>query len=429
MSNPDERQILETLERLSQVEPAPEATARAIERVRGTLTTGVPIKGPHHPWRISMHNRYAKAVLGLAAAAAVAIALFASWPGTRNGTATAAEVMRQGIAAVAELRSVYIKVSMRTPPGDNFGTVSPDFDFTPIEMWKEFGNPPKWRMEEPGRVIVVDGQSNVQLIKPGPGNPRGIASKQSAKIDRGRQLPSSLLDVDQVLESELKLAQEKGWSSQLTQERDADGADKLVVTIQGSPRPRTDAELKSPGASPEWLKMGGIGDSENRRVYRFDAQSKRLEDVKVYTHANAGDVLLLEVTGIVYNPVIPPATFTLTLPEDVIWFAEPSVVPNNDSYAKMSPNEAAQAFFQACADENWDEALKYWAMSAFPEGAKQYLGGLKIISIGEPFRSPGRYAGWYVPYEIQLKSGESKKWNLALRNDNKAKRWQVDGGL
>jgi len=33
------------------------------------------------------------------------------------------------------------------------------------------------------------------------------------------------------------------------------------------------------------------------------------------------------------------------------------------------------------------------------------------------------------PYEIKFKSGKSKKFNLAVRNDNPAKRWMVDGGF
>jgi len=59
---------------------------------------------------------------------------------------------------------------------------------------------------------------------------------------------------------------------------------------------------------------------------------------------------------------------------------------------------------------------------------KDIFGGLEIISIGEPFKS-GKYPGWFVPYEIEFKSGGVKKFNLAVRNDNAAKRWQVDGGF
>jgi hypothetical protein len=48
--------------------------------------------------------------------------------------------------------------------------------------------------------------------------------------------------------------------------------------------------------------------------------------------------------------------------------------------------------------------------------------------LGDPFQS-GQYPGWFVPYEIRLKSGEVKKHNLAIRNGNPAKHWLVDGGI
>ncbi len=91
----------------------------------------------------------------------------------------------------------------------------------------------------------------------------------------------------------------------------------------------------------------------------------------------------------------------------------------------MTPKEVAEALFTACAEENWDEFQKYWPDSG---QMKDYLGGLEIISIGEPFQK-GAYPGWFVPYEIKLKNGHVKKHNLAIRNDNAAKRYMFDGGI
>jgi len=51
---------------------------------------------------------------------------------------------------------------------------------------------------------------------------------------------------------------------------------------------------------------------------------------------------------------------------------------------------------------------------------------------GEPSAShfkPKPYPGWFVPYEIKFKNGEVTKFNLAVRNDNPAKRYVVDGGI
>jgi hypothetical protein len=67
-------------------------------------------------------------------------------------------------------------------------------------------------------------------------------------------------------------------------------------------------------------------------------------------------------------------------------------------------------------------------MSPINEQLKQYLGGLEIVSIGESFTSKV-YSGRFVPYEIKLRSSQTKKWNMAVRKDNPAHRWQVDGGI
>jgi hypothetical protein len=96
----------------------------------------------------------------------------------------------------------------------------------------------------------------------------------------------------------------------------------------------------------------------------------------------------------------------------------------------MTPLEAARAFFEACAREDWNEVQKF-DTTPVTARTKKDLGGLKILRLGKPFQSKG-YAGgkgWFVPYEIRLKDGTVKKWNLALRNDNAVHRYEVDGGI
>jgi hypothetical protein len=178
----------------------------------------------------------------------------------------------------------------------------------------------------------------------------------------------------------------------------------------------------------DWLKNKSIDDSDHRRVYTFDAQTRLLEGLQVYIHTDSKDVLVFEITEIEYNVQLPSGLFTLTLPKEVVEFKQAQILPDNEKYEKMTPEEAARAFFLACAEENWEEMLKFWCMSAADQRIKEYLGGLKIISIGKAFKS-GLYGGWFVPYEIQLKSGGVRKFNLAVRNDNPARRYVVDGGI
>lgn len=85
-------------------------------------------------------------------------------------------------------------------------------------------------------------------------------------------------------------------------------------------------------------------------------------------------------------------------------------------------------FLDALSREDWQKALMVYPASGIPESIKQWYGGLKVISIGKPFRS-WPFAADFMPYEIKLRSGMVKKFNLAVRNDNPAHRWVFDGGL
>jgi hypothetical protein len=145
----------------------------------------------------------------------------------------------------------------------------------------------------------------------------------------------------------------------------------------------------------DWCKNTFITESDHKKVYRFDAETKLLKGCQVFVHADKEDVLIFEVNNIEYNPQINNGLFTLELPKDVIWLEQPKDV--GEKYQQMGPKETAEAFFKACSEENWDEFLKFWPMSAVDENLKNYLGGLQVISIGEPFKS-GIYPGWFVPY-------------------------------
>ena len=365
--------------------------------------------------RNAMRKRYGKVGVGLAAAAVIATVLFIpSWYGSLSTRAMAAEVLAGAVEALSDLHSVYIKLNVRTIARDNFELIGLDYEFVPHEMWKQFGQPPKWRVEKPGRVVVMDGKSSLLWIKePEP----GMAAEGG--IDTGFVgwlLP--LLDVDRVLDSELQLA-DRVQASQIDVQTGPQGVAKLVVTI----------EAKAQGDfTNDWLKNTSISASDHRRVYTFDGETKRLEDLEVWVHSDGRDVLVLEIDQIVYNPGIEPDLFTLPLPEDVVWFEEPQILVDNEAYAKMSPDQAARAFFQACADQDWDEMLKFWSTSELDERLKEHLADLEIITLGEPFKS-GRYPGWFVPYEIRLTNGRVLKHNLAVRNDNAAARYIVDGGI
>lgn len=357
-------------------------------------------------WRIIMRSKMTK--LAVAAAIVVVGFLVINVP----AVSAAEKVLSDAIEALSELRSVYMQLRIRTAGHDNFELVRPEYDFVSNEIWKEYDgtNGGKWRVEKAGRVVVMDGESTTLLIRPNEAAKFGPRSNIVYWLKR-------VMDVDKVLESELRMAVDEGSELELRRETSDDGREKLVVVV----------EAKAQGEyTNDYLRNSSIEDSDNQRVYWFDAETKLLEGLEVYMHTDDGDVLVLEMVEITYNVEIEPAMFVLEMPDDVIWSMEPEEL--GQEYQQMGPKEVAEGFFAACSVSDWDEVGMYLSQSGVSDKIKDYVGGLEVISVGDPFKS-GLYPGWFVPYEIKMRWGGVKKFNLAVRNDNKAKRYIVDGGF
>jgi hypothetical protein len=357
-------------------------------------------------------------IIKLGAAAVIIIAALLSlniWD-KAIPTASATVVLQNAVNAVSDLWSVHMKARMRTRPGDNFSNIGLDYDFVDIEMWKRTNEDGlvQWRVEKPGRVLLMDGQSTIMLMG------RNYARLEERPLPLGcfDSWSGRLLNVQGLLDNELQKAKNIPDRAISLWREEVDGRDKVVLNV----------DITTDVPEDDYLRNKFIHDSDYLKMYRFDAQTKLLEGLQIYVHTPDKDVLIFEVTEIEYNIEIDDSIFALELPEDMIWYEKPEILPDNEKYQQMGPREMAQAFFQACADENWDEILKFKPSSEVPQWLKDKYGGLEIISIGEPFKS-GSYSGWFVPYEVRLKSGGIQKYNLAVRNDNPAKRYVQDGGL
>jgi hypothetical protein len=360
------------------------------------------------------HRRFSlpKLAFAVAAAAALVIAapLLTSRAG-RNAGPTAVTLLAQSAAAMANLDSVHITARMRTAPRDNFENINPAGDWQPLEIWKQFGQMPRWRVEKPSRVAVMDGTQSLLWIKPDLAVRGGTSNGFLSWL-------AILLDTGGLMERELQVARANSFPTTVTEET-REGVKAQVLRVE---------RRRGGIVSNEWLRNKNVGDSDHTRIYRFDPATKRLEGMQVVIHTGTSDVSVFEITAIRYNGTLDPALFTLALPASVKWYVPPEQMPTASRPLPQSAKETAELFFQAFAKEDWEQVLAVYPASSIPDTMKQYLAGLQVISIGEPFQA-GRYPGWFVPYEIRFESGAVKKHNLAVRNDNPARRWVFDGGL
>jgi outer membrane lipoprotein-sorting protein len=351
--------------------------------------------------------------LGAAAAAAALLLIISLIPA--KAQAKAVEVMTKGAQAVARLSSIHLRGQVRTTPAENFSAIRLEQDFVPIELWKQFEPTLKWRVEKPARVAVMDGQSTLLFIKPD----YAYKFQQPTSSAFDTQWLHEMANLSKTLENELSAIKAHGWPMTLTQEQGADGKSKSVITV----------EAKSGLLTGDYLKNMFFGSADTRRVYRFDDESELLESVNIYVHSDSGEKLVFELDEIDYNQPIDPAMFQLQLPAGVTFAGEMQMLPDNEKYAAMTSEQAARALLEACGQENWTEAAKFF--NPLTASEKQYLGGLEVIRVGAHFTSALSLisGAQFVPYEIKLKSGEVKTFNLSLKRDPNTRRWFVDGGI
>jgi outer membrane lipoprotein-sorting protein len=387
----------ETLNAMARIEPAQRVCASPDFKERTMNKLAVELNGV----RAARSKARGTPVLRLAVAAGFLLVMVLALPG-RGPVA----LLAQSVQAMNGIHSVHILARMRTPPGDNFESIGAEYDFQPVEMWKEFGAAPRWRVENPGRVVVMDGQQSTLFMKP------------DLAVHGGRfagfvEWLGPLLDPEQVLTAEIRAAQKGEARAGIRQE----GA-RITLT----------STRKAGGESVNGsTKNSSVSTSDHTRIYQFDASTHRLTGLQVILHDNGRNVVVFEITGIRYNETIAPEVFALTVPDGVVWEVSPEQMSVKGTLP-VTARDAAVAFLEGLAQSDWDRVLAVYPATAIPESLRSCGGSFQVISIGEPVQS-GLYSGWFVPYEIRWVDGHIKVWNLAVRNDNPAHRWVQDGGF
>jgi outer membrane lipoprotein-sorting protein len=341
----------------------------------------------------------------LAVAAVLLVVLIPLLP-LGNSNRAGVALLAQSLQAMSKLRSVHISGQMRTVPGDNFELIGTDYQFVPLEMWRDYGPPTRWRVEKPGRVVVMDGQQSLLYLS------KNHSAMKGEPTTGFVQWLRPLMSPETVLAGELAAAKRGEAEASLTE---ANGQLTLRITRQAQG-----------DFTNDWVKNKAIDSSDHTRVYRFDSATKLLTGLSVVVHTGGQDISVLELNSFTYDQPLPDTLFALALPADVNWMLEPSEMPAAPSFT--GPREAAEFFFDSLAREDWQKLLQVLPGSSVPDGIKNSYGGLNVVHLGDAFQS-GLYPGWFVPYQIRLRNGETKDHKLAIRNDNPQRRWVVDGGF
>ena len=350
----------------------------------------------------------------MAAFGAVAAAALFSVQFYQGGMTEAAEVLSKAAKAAAQLQSVFLQVQVRTLPRDNFEMIGTEYELVPHKLWKDHTakGSGRWRIEKPGRVVVMDGNKSILWIKP---NSAARGGRNSGFV----VFLKELLDVHLVIDEAAMLANRKNVQSRVFEETNSEGKRQMVVIVN--------VPALGDFSKNAYLKNQSIIESDTQRIFRFDAETMFLEELEIYVKTKTGKTLVLAIEEVRCNEPLADDIFTLQLPANVNWSKKVYALPGT-KYQSMGPREVARAIFEASQNEDWDEFGRFYPRTTVSDSLKDKMAGAKLRSLGEPFQS-GLYTGWFVPYEIELRSGRVIKHNLAVRNDNKAKRFIFDGGL
>ena len=400
----EQQQVFEMVQHSRRVAASHQFEANTMNAI--TNAAALEAATPHHFWHMQGWRRWTLA----ACATTLLLLLLPLLPRLLGGgnSMPAFTVLAQSIDAMSDLQSIHMTGRMRTVPGDNFEMIGANYDFVPLEMWRQY-NPSRWRVVKTGRTVVMDGAASTLYIVQSNTYMKG--SPQTGFVEWLRPL----LNPESILQNELDAAKAKQSDATV-----AEASGTITLTVHRKAEGST-ANTNS------WTKNKSIRESDHTCIYKFDSATKRLQSLQVAIHAGNQDVTVLELTDIRYNEALPDSLFALQIPAGTtqIITAEAMPTPASDI---LGPKDAAEYFFSSMARDDWNAALGIYPVNSIPDSLKKYYGGLTVLSIGKPFQS-GLYPGYFVPYKIRLPDGTVKTHNLAVRNDNPQKHWMVDGGF
>lgn len=355
--------------------------------------------------------RFDKRIFRITAAAVCLLAIVATVIGVSGSEARAAvKLLDKSLGSIGQIRSMEMTLNVRSYPRDNFSAVNTELDMIPYKLTVLTKTPMRWRVEKEGRTIVCDGEKQSMWITDPLGKIMGavIGGANAGFLNWFKVL----LDPEKTLIAEKTAATDK-----YTQCSVRETETEIFLTLQ--------VKAKGKYRRGEYGLNSQIESSNNRREYIFDKRTNLIKSLRIYIVGKKSDVLILETTNIDYNAPVHEAELT-ALPEDCQWqdLRKPAT---GRKLIDLSPEEAARAILTAMSERKCEQIAEAFVGIA-PETYNRICGGIKIIRIGTAFQS-GIFPGWYVPYEIALPNGYIKKHNLALRNDNPNKVWQLSGGI
>ena len=396
-------QIIQMLTPKVEVKPSPDMRERILKAAEQAASQPKRQKSRMGYWL--------GAISSAAAVIAVAITL------TLNSPVYAARKYFSGaIMAASDVKTMVMKLSVRTKPDEPIDYLNPSLDFIPATVKVIYGEPMLWCMEKKdGRNVLCNGDGYVyEWIG---GKDGRVGWKKSAKGFVNSEL-AAFLDPRLLLEAERRTAERnKGTKYQVI-----DNGELVVITAMTT--------AQGDFSESEYQLNTSLAEANTVRVYSFAKSTGELVQMRIDIVVDDKPITVIESESIAYNE---PLTASNLSDKDLsqIEFQSNDIANAVDSpLVGITADEAAKIILKAMNE--WDTEILNTAMHYIKGDVMKIVEdryrGLEVRSIEKAVKS-GLYPGRFVKCKVVLPNGKKETLTLALRNDNKAKVWLVDGGL
>ena len=410
--NPQDEQIIQMLTPKVEVKPSPDLRAKILQKAAeqkraSTSSASKPRRSTLRYW------------IGAATsmAAVIVIALGLSF----NSPAYAAKkYFSSALLASADIKTMVMKLKVRSQKNEPIDYINPECNFIPATIKVIYNEPMLWCVEKDGgRTLLYKGADDAgdnvyQWIGGEDGN---IGWKQPyADFDASDMAP--FLDPRLLLDVECKIA-EKRHGAQYEIIDNGISVDVKVTTM-------------AQGDYSESLYMlnTSLAEANTVRMYSFDKVSGRLTKMRIdMVISSELQTTVIDSESISYDEPLTAATLSNQNLDEIPFSTLAISAPKSSPLIGINARQAAKIITKAMSE--WNTEILNIAMQYYKEfmpKLESIYKGMEIISIGKPVKS-GLYAGEFVECEVILPNGKKETLVLALRNDNDAKVWLLDGGL
>ncbi|MBQ5807870.1 MAG: hypothetical protein IIW26_05430 [Tidjanibacter sp.] len=408
--NQTEQQIIDMLAPRVDVKPSADLKQRVLN---AAATQQEAVK----PRKVVRFGYWMRAAVSMAAVVALAVVL------TFNTPATAARrYFSHAIAAAEGAKSMIMELMVRTEPEESVEFISPECAFVPATIKVIYDEPMVWSLEkQAGRKVVYmgatdEGNKVYQLIV---GHDTGWSADYYNYISADLM---AFLNPGELLGLEMRIAQERKERKYVKYE---------ITEIGGWVNVKITGTAQGDFAGSDYMRNTSILESNTIREYSFDKQSGRLLKMRIdYVMPNKQQVTVVESSSILYDEPLSAEELVGEEFAQVEFFEADYQADATSPLANISADQAARIILDAMGD--WDmsileTALYYFKGDALAKVEATYK-GVKVLSVGKSFES-GLYPGRFVECKVRLAGGQKENLVLALRNDNSARVWLLDGGI